>query len=229
MLVIMISAVIFDMDGLMLDTESINRRTWQAAADELGYPLDDEFYMTLLGRTTVDCEACVRAQCGEAFPMETFRARRRELWRAQVDAGGIVAKAGLVDLLGFLALRRVPIAVATSSHTAAAESSLRSAGIRDRFDIIVTGDQVTNGKPAPDIYLEAARRLDMAPQRCLALEDSDNGVQAAHAAGMLTLMVPDLKPPSAESIARAYQVVPSLTAAREIIAEILALPNVVRS
>jgi len=218
-----ISAVIFDMDGLMLDTESINRRAWQAAADELGYPLDDEFYLTLLGRTTVDCEARVQAHCGDAFPMDDFRTRRRELWKAQVESGGILKKTGLLELLAFLDSRRLPVAVATSSHTVAAESSLRSAGVRDRFEIVVTGDQVARGKPAPDIYLEAARRLEAAPGECVALEDSDNGVHAAHAAGMITMMVPDLKPPSADAQARAFTVVPTLTAARDAIAALLAV------
>jgi HAD superfamily hydrolase (TIGR01509 family) len=220
-----ISAVIFDMDGLMLDTESINRGAWQAAAAELGHSLDDEFYLTLLGRTTGDCEARVMAQCGEAFPMDEFRTRRRALWRDRVEHGGIDVKPGLVPLLDFLASKEMPTAVATSSHAAAAESSLTSAGLRHRFEIVVTGDVVARGKPAPDIYLEAARRLGVASAHCLALEDSDNGVEAAHAAGMLTVMVPDLKPPSPESIARAFRVVPTLDDARGAIASLLDGPR----
>ena len=212
----MVAAVVFDMDGLMLDTESINRMAWQGAAVELGHTLDDAFYLTLLGRTTVDCEARVQHQCGAAFPMGEFRARRRVLWRARVDQG-ITIKPGLVELLAFLEARDVPMAVATSSHTMAAESSLGSANLRSRFEVVVTGDQVVQGKPAPDIYLEAARRLGVSSRECVALEDSDNGVLASSAAGMTTIMVPDLKPASEESISRALRVVPTLHEARELI------------
>jgi HAD superfamily hydrolase (TIGR01509 family) len=216
-----ISAVVFDMDGLMLDTESINRQAWQRAAEDLGFELDDEFYLSLLGRTTVDCESLVLRRLGTEFPMDEFRTRRRRFWKAQVEGAGIAAKPGLLDLLSFLDGQRLRLAVATSSHAAAAESSLRSAGVRDRFGIVVTGDQVARGKPAPDIYLEAARQLGVESPECVALEDSDSGVRAATAAGMTTVMVPDLKPPSAESRARAFRVVASLYEARETIEEIL--------
>jgi beta-phosphoglucomutase-like phosphatase (HAD superfamily) len=221
----MISAVVFDMDGLMLDTESINRLAWQQAAEDLGYTLTDELYFSLLGRTTVDCESLVQGRLGSEFPMDEFRIRRRRLWKAQVDGGGIAAKPGLLDLLSFLEARRLPLAVATSSHALSAESSLRSAGVRDRFGIIVTGDQVAYGKPAPDIYLEAARRLGVESTSCVALEDSDSGVHAACAAGMTTVMVPDLKPASPDSIARAFRVVVNLHEAREAIEEILVIQN----
>jgi HAD superfamily hydrolase (TIGR01509 family) len=216
-----ISAVVFDMDGLMLDTESINRLAWQRAAEDLGFALDDEFYLSLLGRTTVDCESLVMQLCGAEFPMDEFRTRRRRLWRAQVEGTGIAAKPGLLELLSFLDTQRILLAVATSSHVLAAESSLRSAGVRDRFDVVVTGDQVARGKPAPDIYLEAARRLGVESVDCVALEDSDNGVHAAVAAGMTTVMVPDLKPPSTESLARAFRIVASLHQARETIEDLL--------
>ena len=216
-----ISAVVFDMDGLMVDTESINRLAWQRSAEDLGYELDDDFYFSLLGRTTVDCESLVLQRLGAEFPMDEFRTRRRRLWKAQVDGAGIAAKPGLLELLSFLDTRRLLLAVATSSHALAAESSLRSAGVRDRFGIVVTGDQVARGKPAPDIYLEAARRLGVEVADCLALEDSDSGVRAACAAGMTTVMVPDLKPPSPESRARAFRVVASLHEARETIEEML--------
>jgi beta-phosphoglucomutase-like phosphatase (HAD superfamily) len=200
----MISAVVFDMDGLMLDTESINRLAWQQAAEDLGYTLTDELYFSLLGRTTVDCESLVQGRLGSEFPMDEFRIRRRRLWKAQVDGGGIAAKPGLLDLLSFLEARRLPLAVATSSHALSAESSLRSAGVR---------------------ALEAARRLGVESTSCVALEDSDSGVHAACAAGMTTVMVPDLKPASPDSIARAFRVVVNLHEAREAIEEILVIQN----
>ncbi len=213
-----VAAVVFDMDGLMLDTESINKVAWQTAARELGHPLDDEFYMTLLGRTTDDCESRVQAHLGRAFPMREFRARRRELWHARVGGEGIATKAGLRELIAFLVGRRVPLAVATSSHAGAAAISLEVTLLRPHFAVVVTGDQVARGKPAPDIYLESARRLGVEAGACVALEDSDNGVRAASAAGMTTLMVPDLKPPSVEAAALAFRVLPSLHEALDALA-----------
>lgn len=136
---------------------------------------------------------------GPEFPLPEFRVRWAELWRADVETSGIPTKPGLTELLSFLDEHRLPAAVATSSDQEYANFSLRAAGLEGRFDQVVTGDQVLNGKPAPDIYLESARRLGVLPQRCVAIEDSDAGVLAANAAGMITMMVPDLKAPSAEA------------------------------
>lgn len=216
-----IAAVVLDMDGLMLDTESIYKRAWQNAAIQCGYTLDDGFYFTLLGRPNPACEAALLERYGGAFPIHEFRARWSELWRTDVESSGIPTKPGLAELLSFLDGHQIPTAVATSSDQDYATFSLRAAGLEDRFNHIVTGDQVVNGKPAPDIYVESARRLGVAPERCVAIEDSDAGVLAASAAGMITVMVPDLKPPSAEARSAAFCVVASLLDARKQIVSLL--------
>ena len=131
-------------------------------------------------------------------------------------------KAGLPAFLSFVDEQRFAKAIATSSGAEYAEFSLRSAGLSGRFATIVTGDQVAHGKPAPDIYLEAARRLGCHPAECVALEDSDAGVLAASAAGMVTLCVPDLRSPSADAARAASQVLGSLDDAREWIRAIAA-------
>jgi HAD superfamily hydrolase (TIGR01509 family) len=153
--------------------------------------------------------------------MDEFRARWSDLWRADVERSGIPTKHGLTELLTFLGKRQVPIAIATSSDQAYATFSLRAAGLDGRFKHIVTGDQVVNGKPAPDIYVETARRLGVAAERCVAIEDSDAGVLAANASGMTAVMVPDLKAPSAEARAAAFCVVDSLLDARDKIAALM--------
>ena len=130
-------------------------------------------------------------------------------------------KAGLGELLSLAADRHIPCAVATSSHRSYTDASLRLAGLERRFPVIVTGDEVARPKPAPDIYLEAARRLGVEPSRSVALEDSDRGVLAAKAAGMIPVLVPDLKPPSPEAVAAAYRVVPTLHEARAVLADLL--------
>jgi HAD superfamily hydrolase (TIGR01509 family) len=139
-----------------------------------------------------------------------------------VESGGISPKTGLHPFLSFVKDEALLSAVATSSDAHFAELSLRSAGIADRFDALVSGDQVARGKPAPDIYLEAARRLGCDPARCVALEDSDAGVLAARAAGMVTVCIPDLKPPSREAAAAASCVLGTLNEAREWMGRLLA-------
>src|SRR5207302_1685493 len=113
-------------------------------------------------------------------------------------AGELRVKPGAVELLDAAESARLPRAVATSSSRAKAMHHLRAAGIVDRFDAVVTRDDVVRGKPHPDLFLRAASALAIAPARCLALEDSYNGVRAAHAAGMPVIMVPDLLPATEE-------------------------------
>lgn len=165
----------------MLDTEPLYKAAWQQAAAELGFDLDDQSYARLIGRPTPDCERELMHHFGSEFPLSRFRARWPELWRSSVSDRGIPTKAGLFAFLSFLEEQALSSAVATSSDGVYAEFSLRSAGIVGRFDAVVTGDQITRGKPAPDIYLEAAVRLGRDPAECIALEDSDAGVLAASA------------------------------------------------
>lgn len=216
-----IAAVVFDMDGLMLDTEPIYKRAWQAASAALGFPIDDGFYATFVGRPNAQCERDLLVRFGSAFPLELFRGRWRQLWNEGAKADGIARKPGLLELLTFLEARCLPIAVATSSDAHETAFTLRQGGLAGRFAVIVTGNEVASGKPAPDIYVEAARRLKVDPTACIALEDSEAGTLAASAAGMRTLLVPDGAAPSEAAGRAAYQVVPSLHEAREVIAELM--------
>jgi HAD superfamily hydrolase (TIGR01509 family) len=218
-----ITAIVFDMDGLLLDTEPIYKAAWQQASTELGFDLDDQSYSRFTGRTTADCERELVRLFGTDFPMSRFRQRWRELWRRSVESGGIPIKTGLRPFLSFVKDEALLSAVATSSDAHFAEFSLRSAGIAECFDVLVSGDQVVRGKPAPDIYLEAARRLGCEPVECVALEDSDAGVFSASAAGMVTVCIPDLRPPSDAAAAAATRVLATLHEAREWIGELVAM------
>jgi beta-phosphoglucomutase len=215
------AAVVFDMDGLMLDTEPLYKLAWQGASAELGYPLEDRFYARFVGRSTTDCESLLMTQFGSGFPLDDFRGRWPQWWRAEVVARGIQPKPGLQELLTFLQERRLPMAVATSSETDYATFSLRHAGLEGRFEIVVTGEQVSCGKPAPDIYLEAARRLQVNPADCIALEDSEAGTLAATRAGMRALLIPDGSPPSDAAVRAAFRVLASLRDARVVIADLI--------
>ena len=190
-----LAAVIFDMDGLMLDTEPLYRAAWKKATAEFGYTLTDEAHGRIMGHSTAGAERVVFEEFGAAFPMDAFRTRRREL-EAEFQSAPLPKKPGLDELLDFLDSRGLRKAVATSTRREMAISQLTVNGLIHRFDAVATGDEVENGKPAPDLFLLAANRLRAEPAMCLVLEDAAPGVLGAHRAGMRVYVVPDLQPPT---------------------------------
>lgn len=220
-----IEAVVFDMDGLMLDTEPIYKTAWQSGCRDLGYELDDATYSQLVGRPTIACEQVLLERLGSAFPLERFRQLWPAIWQAVVSSRGIRQKPGLSALLALLRSRNVPAAVATSSEADFTDLSLNRAGLSNVFQAIVTGDQIERGKPAPDIYLAAAAKLGVRPDRCVALEDSESGAVAASTAGMVTLLVPDWVVPSQVARQAATEVFPSLVEANAYIEARLSVAN----
>lgn len=214
-----LSAVIFDMDGLMLDTEAIYQIVWRNVGKALGFHMSDELLYATLGRPAHDCYRLLLETHGPDFPLTAFRADCAEHWDSHTSTHGIAHKPGLLDLLDWLDAHGIPKAVATSTAYTKAVATLQTADIADRFQIIVTGDQIEHGKPAPDIFWAAAQKLGVDPRCCIALEDSEAGVIAASSAGMYTIMVPDIKQPTPEIEARAYRVLPSLHAVKALLAE----------
>ena len=142
------------------------------------------------------------------------------LWRQTVERRGIELKPGLIEMLDFVEQQRLTAALATSSEAEYADLTLRRSGLLDRFAVVVSGDRVTRGKPAPDIYLEAARQLAVSPADCVAFEDSEAGIRAVAAAGMMGILVPD-RPPSLEARRVAFRVAPTLQEARVVLASLL--------
>jgi len=168
-----IRAVIFDMDGLMLDTEPLYRMAWQQAAAECDCDLSDAIYKRLIGRNRGDSEQLLLETFGPGFPLEKFRACSRKCEAIAFSGASVRKKPGLDDLLSFLETRIVPKAVATSTERQLAMPLLTTSGLLDRFDAVATGDEVASGKPSPDLFLLAAKRLGVDPNACLVLEDSD--------------------------------------------------------
>lgn len=191
------AAVIFDMDGLMLDTEPVAARAWSVAADRLGIAFDRAVTRRMIGRNFADCRALIREHHGDAYPVDDLMAGWHAAYDAIIDAEGLVVKEGLFELLDWLEAQAIPKAVATSTRRARAHAKLARVGIVDRFVALVGGDEIARGKPAPDIFVEAAARLAADAGACLVLEDSEPGVRGALAAGMTAIVVPDLHAPSA--------------------------------
>jgi len=210
-------AVIFDMDGLLVDSEPLYKRAWQGAAAELGFDLGEADYATLLGRAEAECESRLLDLYGRAFPLERFRELWKSAWRRFVEEGGLVAKPGAPDLLSALRRAGSPLAVATSSASGYARLSLERTGLASFFEHVVTADEVRRAKPAPDLFVEAAARLDVPAHRCLVLEDSPAGGEAALAAGMAVILVPDLQTPTRSLAARALGVFASLDEAAPLV------------
>ncbi len=217
----MIAALVFDMDGLMLDTEPIYRASWQRTAAEFGWEINDHGYEVFLGRRTDDAEAELARIFGPTFPIDRFHARWPVLWH-EIAGQGLAVKPGVHELLALAEERRMPLGLATSTERRLALRTLGYGGLTaDRFHVMVTGDEIAHGKPAPDIYLEAARRLGVLPERCAAFEDSDAGTLSASRAGMTTFQVPDMKPPSPEATAAAYRVLRSLSEAPALLSPLI--------
>lgn len=205
-----IEAVLFDMDGLMLDTERISMRAWQAGCLEIGFTLTDAQFLDIIGHREADCLRLIRAMHGDRFSDEALASATRAHYERLLEAG-VPVMPGLVRALEALDDAGVPMAVATSTHHAVAVAKLRRAGVAHFFRAIVGGDQVARGKPAPDLYLKAAEAVARHPRRCLALEDSGPGLRAAHAAGCVAVLIPDLKPPTAEVRSLAHRVLGAMT------------------
>jgi beta-phosphoglucomutase-like phosphatase (HAD superfamily) len=202
--------VIFDMDGLMLDTERLAPQAWHDAKEAIGVDFDMSLLDAMVGRNYQDCRALILERHGAAFPTD----RLMDAWHVAYDAivarDGIGIKHGLFDLLDWLEQAHIPKAVATSTRRSRAMTKLEGTGLATRFTALVGGDEIARGKPAPDIFLLAAERLGAEPASCLVLEDSAPGIRAALAAGMTPIMVPDQHDPAADILASGTLVLPSL-------------------
>lgn len=204
-------AVLFDIDGLMLDSERIARVAWTRALADYGYHLAPTDYLGMIGRTVEDAHQILDGLFGTGVPFQQVFDRRQVYYEAHIDSDGLPVKPGLLDLLDFLEANQITKAVASSTPSWFARRKLEKTGLLARFSTLVCGDMIPRGKPFPDLFLEAARRIGFAPRQCLVLEDSEAGIRAACGGGMLPVMIPDIKPPSPEVAALAYRVLPSLT------------------
>ena len=210
-----VQGVLFDMDGLLLDSERLYLEASRRAFEEHSFDFQTEAYLECICTPDAEAVKIMRAAYGETLPVDRVMARAAELYRERVHAAPVPLKEGCTELLAFLEANDIKRAVVTSTRTAMAEHKLRLTGIHEAFSFVIGGDQVTRGKPAPDIYLRGVDKLGLPAKTCLALEDSENGVRAAVAAGLRVIQVPDLKAPSDEFLTLGHEVLPSLGAVKE--------------
>jgi len=203
--------VIFDMDGLLFDTEILYVEAWPHVGEAMGFSVTEEVARRMISRSRRECEAMLLDLYGPDFSLtEAYKIMVQRI-RPQLETRGVPLKPGARELLQFLHREKVPVGLGTSNSSEVAKAYLGATGLAAYFDALVAGDMVTHAKPAPDIFLRAAAELGLRSEQCLVLEDSSVGVEAAYRAGCLSALVPDLLAPTEEAIGRAWRVFGSLT------------------
>lgn len=211
-----IRAAIFDMDGTLLETEAAQHHAFELAGERLGWPVPAEILGSMVGISRDANQRMLAERLGRDFPLEQFYIDSDTLFEAAVDAG-LPLRPGAQVILDHFRDAGVPIALCTSTMGGKAQARLEQAGLLHYFDVVVTRSDVENPKPHPEPYLLAAERLGIDPADCVAIEDSYPGVASAVAAGIPTVMVPDLLPATEEQIMTAAKVLPSLTDLRDLL------------
>lgn len=211
-----IKGVIFDMDGLMFDTEKLLTRFWIEAAREYGFDMKMEHVLGIRSLAGKFAAPKLQEVFGENFDYSAIRARRIILMNRYIEEHGIEKKKGLDELLIYLR-GRYKTAVATATDYERTEMYLKKTGVFEYFDKIVCGSMVKTSKPEPDIYLKASSELGLAPRECMALEDSPNGILSAYRAGCVPVMVPDLSQPDEPTSAMLFAKVDDLMKVIELI------------
>ncbi len=214
----MIRAAIFDMDGLLFDTERLYCEAWRIFAPEAGYPVTDELVYSFIGRNHRDTLEMVNTCFGPGFPYANFARKTRNWINEIMAANGPPEKAGVRFILEFLRSRAIPVALATSTSEDTARWMIERAGLTHFFTAFAFGNEVSRGKPDPEIFNLALSRLGLfSPEFCVVFEDSPAGLSAAHAAGMKGVFVKDLIEPDATVLSRIWKRIDSL--------EVAALPE----
>lgn len=213
----MIKGILFDMDGVVLDTEKLYTRFWQEAAQYFGYPMTKEQALGMRSLNRGAGVARMQSYYGEDVDYEAIRNKRMELMDAFVAQEGVEIKPGIFELLEYLDEKGLKRAIATSSPLERTKLYLGSVGLVDSFDELVSGYMVEKGKPEPDIYLYAASKLGLKPEECMVLEDSPTGILAAYRAGCIPVMVPDQDEPDDETKKLLYAVVENLLAVKSLL------------
>lgn len=193
-----IEAVVFDMDGIIFDSEKLVVECWQVVADKYGIKGIEDACYRCLGLNRVVTKEIFLEIYGQDFDYDGYKQEMSDLFHAKAAGGNLPKKPGMEELLKALKEAGLKLAVASSTRRQVVEAELRDGGLFKYFDVVIAGDMVERSKPEPDIYLKACECLSVNPANAFAIEDSYNGIRSAHAAGMRPIMVPDMAPPNEE-------------------------------
>lgn len=214
-----VDAVIFDMDGVLIDSERRSLECFQEVFKEYNYKIDEKFYLGLIGRSVKSIKTMMEEEYGTDFPFDVIYGKKSKLALEITNRDGVIIKPGVHDLLDYLNKENYKIAVATSTRRERALELLEEAKIKDKVNYVICGDQVENSKPDPEIFLKAAKGLDVNPEKCIVIEDSDAGISAAHSAKMIGIHVPDMKVLDEDTKDLAFKVCSNLIAVKDYLEE----------
>ena len=216
-----IKAVIFDMDGLMIDSERVYLSALKEVAASYGCDEDSDIFLQCIGRNRVDTMKMFVEEFGTDFPAEEMCIKTRERFYEMQSNGDVHLKKGLHEVLQLVEKRNIPRCLVSSSLRSAIEKNLETHNLKKHFPHYIGGDEVENGKPNPEGYLKAVSLLGYSPDNCVVLEDSEPGIKAAHNAGTIPIMIPDILKPSDEVRKIAHKVFPSLVEATDYLNQLL--------
>ena len=191
-------AVVFDMDGVLFDTEIVCMKAWMAVAEKNGMADMEKVFPQCIGLNSNDSRQIVMKAYGEDFDYPRFRQEASDWFQAYMRENGLLVKPGAPEILQWLRSAGYAVGLASSTRSSSVFGHLEQSGFREYFKTVITGDMVEHSKPRPDIYLMACRELGVEPEEAYAIEDSPNGIRSAHAAGMRPVMVPDMIAPDEE-------------------------------
>lgn len=205
--------IVFDMDGVLVDSERLVLRSWECVGRDLGIEGLHDLFFRCIGTTHASTQKMFASVFGDRLDYQDFRSRTR-VYYMEFTKDGVPLKPGVMEILGWLREHGWRTGLASSSREANVRRNMEITGMGPYFDILVCGDMLTASKPAPDIYLRACAELGVEPALSYAVEDSRNGILSASAAGMKALLVPDMVPPDEVMRSRAAGVFPDLSAVR---------------
>ena len=204
----MIKAIIFDMDGLMIDSERVTFECYQERLKDMNLTMDEEFYKTLLGKPI---KGIYQRFYGNDFPIENVIQDVHQLMAERFETEGVPVKKGLVELLHYLKDNNYKTIVATSSNRDRVDKILAQAKITEFFDDSICGDEVTKGKPNPEVFLKSCQKLGVNVDEAIVLEDSEAGIQASYDANIKVICIPDMKYPEKQYEEKTFKILKDLT------------------
>lgn len=213
----MIKALVFDMDGVLYDTETLSLQNWMAVGEEMGLPDMENTHTKCIGVNRNDGIAILKSCYGDDFDGDAFLSYCSEKMHARLEKDGLPLMKGVIEILTYLKEKNIPVAICSSTKVPTIKEHLKQTHMEEYFTEIIGGNMVEHSKPQPDIYLKACDTLGFKPEECIGVEDSPNGIRSCHAAGLYTVMIPDLVKPTEEILSLCDQTEESLLGLLEYI------------